>query len=840
MMNPNPDHETTSRNGAAKANAAAEANGTAEANGAHQSGDAHELASLPETKAVMGERDGTPETGGSAPPDGLLHEPSGEPSGEPPAALPPLSLPPLASPFRLPRVALPMMDAKVRRLQLTGLLLSLSVCALLVLQVLHFSHRDDYERVVWENLPLWKTLESWEFSLLDARFVQRGIRVPKSHDKIAIVGMDQKSLTNLDTRNWPRRWHARMIRRLKKAGARVIAMDINFNEHDNARINAKTGAVQLSEDDKALVAATAEAGNVLYPAGYRVQRMSNIPGRPLVKKVTSPFSELDDETPDVAINHIPPHLDGRERRYVVRGYLNGSDIGSYATLAAAIFQNMLDGNENTAYYKVLKAGRWPDLDGVEHTIPLATMDFGDNDRMWTTLIHYWGPAGTFNTYSYSDVLNRYSDVQLREKLGSRIVFVGATADIFKDLLAAPLFVVPGTGSREAHAPQIPGVEVHASVTAMLLDGAYIRAASTAATLWTLFGLALLSSLWTALLYSWISKAARWIQLRWSQARLPLRFNRLRVHSFVWFSLYALLGALPVLLFWQVAKWLFAQQNLWVIVVYPALGAALSSGLMLLLLFGAEAAERRKALTQFSRLVAPDVMEEILAHPEEEYPRPRRVHATVLFTDLEGFTSFSEEHEPFEVVEALNAYLERMRPIVQAHGGSIDKYIGDAIMAFFGVPVPRFDHAAQALHCAIAMQQECARFREETGIPFYMRVGVHTGELIVGSIGSEQHINYTVIGDTVNLASRLESTNKEFGSWIMCSSDTHDAAPDVACVESARTQIKGKSQAVDVFIVRGLMGTPPCDAQWGRASLDPASAVDTTMPALPETATSPPA
>lgn len=109
---------------------------------------------------------------------------------------------------------------------------------------------------------------------------------------------------------------------------------------------------------------------------------------------------------------------------------------------------------------------------------------------------------------------------------------------------------------------------------------------------------------------------------------------------------------------------------------------------------AESAERRK--TQMARIVAPDVMEEILAHPEAEYPRSRRVQVSVLFTDLEDFTAYADAREPEEVVEALNAFLARMHPVVTAHGGCIDKYIGDSIMAFFGAPIPRADHAAQAL------------------------------------------------------------------------------------------------------------------------------------------------
>ncbi|RYG54735.1 adenylate/guanylate cyclase domain-containing protein, partial [bacterium] len=181
-------------------------------------------------------------------------------------------------------------------------------------------------------------------------------------------------------------------------------------------------------------------------------------------------------------------------------------------------------------------------------------------------------------------------------------------------------------------------------------------------------------------------------------------------------------------------------------------------------------------------------------------------------------SYSETHSADDVVTALNAYMSRLQPIVKKHHGSVDKYIGDAIMAYFGVPVPREDQAACALRCAIEIQEECCRFRAETGIPFYTRIGIHTGELIAGSIGSQSSsgslIAYTVIGDTVNLASRLEAKNKDFGSWILCSKATTDAAPGIVRTEAVSASIRGKSQEVEMFIVRGLTQDEPRDDLWG--------------------------
>jgi class 3 adenylate cyclase len=366
--------------------------------------------------------------------------------------------------------------------------------------------------------------------------------------------------------------------------------------------------------------------------------------------------------------------------------------------------------------------------------------------------------------------------------------------------------------------RIAGVEIHAGVAAMLMDGRFIRMASGATTLWWVFGLALFSAIITAGLRDWINRVARRVSTWWIA-----RGHRWRLHDPIWLCLYIAVAILPVVSYWDLAVWLFSHERYCLVFVYPAMSAMFTSGSILLYSFASETAERRKALAQFSRLVSPEVMEEILSHPEEQYPRPKRVYATVMFTDLEGFTTYSEGHEPEEVVEAINGLFGRLEPIVHDYGGTLDKYIGDAIMAFFGAPVPRFDHAARTLHCAIALQNECAQFRIDTGIPFYMRIGIHTGDVIVGCVGGAERVDYTVIGDTVNLASRLEGKNKEFGSWIMCSSASHDAAPGVAIVESASTQIKGKSQAVDVFIVRGLIGDEVIDARWGHALDSPRQA-----------------
>lgn len=754
---------------------------------------------------------------------------------------------------------------RARRLEWTGLLLSLLVCMLFMPQVRNFSHRNDAVREIPPILPFWKTFENLEYRLYDGRFTNRGIRKPTSRDKIAIVGVDQMTLNTLGVWPFPREWHAQVIHRLKKAGAKAIFLDFDFSSRQNIH------------SDAALAIAMSEAKNVLLPSFIAREIKTTNAQKTTASQTTQPLNTnsydavfldktgnpiagktpaeirayrtfsalgLEEQTPEPCFISILKDSDGALRLYPVRTALWGGDenIGSVAALCAGIYRNLLDGEENPFYEAAMAKAIWPSRDGAA-PIPIvpSSPPPGDAPQLFSTLIHFWGPPSsgpndTFATYSYMDIKgfrtkttlkadqsvdhrsrwveHGFSDAQMKENFGGRLVFIGATALSLGDIFQMPQLNSTSTPGTET---QIAGVEVHATATAMLLDGVYLRQQTTQSTILTMFALTLLAALWTLLLRDWVSRMARAAQLRWVRWRAPGR-----IHSFVWFLSYGILAVLPLVFFWEAAKWFFTQRNLWIIVIYPALSAGICTGLMLMLLYVSENADRRKTIAQFGRFMAPSILEEVLARPEEDYPRPRRAYATVLFTDLQGFTSYSETHDPEQVVQALNAYMTRMIPIVQSHGGTIDKYIGDSIMAYFGVPLPLDDHAACALRCAIALQEACVAFRKETGIEFYMRVGVHTGEVIAGSMGSEGDdqsqplLNYTVIGDTVNLASRLEGKNKEFGSWIMCSATTYNAAPDIVCVESASTQIKGKSQVVDVYVVRGLAGQDPLDGQWGRS------------------------
>lgn len=731
------------------------------------------------------------------------------PDGAPPDGAPPDLPPPDFDHWSWLRL-----DWRSHRMELTAIGLALLVALMLVPQVLNFSRRDDYERIMQPLAWGWQPLEAMEYRLYDGRFSARGPVVPESKKRIAIVAIDQTSLDALAEWPWPRNWHARLIGRLKKAGARAIVWDVNFA----AKQNPQPGGA-LSPADRALVAASAEAGNVLISAGFNPQLKSDGLGGTTSTNITAlPFDDLDATTPDVGFNWLPTNSSGQTRRYAWRANVSGADVAGLATLAVGLDAGKLDDNENAAFFQQLKSNRWPDARGEVHRVPLSEMKIGRFDRVWTAPIFFWGPPGTFDTYGYSDVLNgtsgAWSEAALRQKFDGRIVFIGATAPLLKDLFVSPAFAISeqdallGLGaSRES---QVAGVELHAGLAAQMLDGRYIHGPRTQSTLAWLFGLCVGGALWLAFLRRWVSRIARMAQAQWARWRAPGR-----LHGVVWFGSYAMLGGLPSLSFWQWAQWQFAQRDVWIVMIYPLLGTIASSGLTLLLFFVAEAGERRKTVARLSRHVSPDVLNHVLAHPEEENPRPFNANVTVLFSDLEGFTRYSTSHDAAEVVEALNSYMTRMVAVVKSHGGTLDKFMGDGIMAFFGAPAPRWDHAAQALTCAIAMQNECARFREETGIDFYMRIGVHTGEVIVGYMGSEERADYTVLGDSVNLASRLEAKNKELGARIICSNDTYVAAAGAVVASMERVTVTGLTDLIDVWIVRGLSGTLPQEERWQR-------------------------
>lgn len=262
---------------------------------------------------------------------------------------------------------------------------------------------------------------------------------------------------------------------------------------------------------------------------------------------------------------------------------------------------------------------------------------------------------------------------------------------------------------------------------------------------------------------------------------------------------ALMG-LIALLDW----WLFQSRQQWL----PA-GMSGAGILSLYLSLGAEgflkARRRQREIRQaFALYVSPQVVDQVIADPEKLKLGGQRKTLTVMFTDLAGFTSLSEAMEPEEVAHLLNRHLTDMTRIVFANKGTVDKFIGDAIMAFWGAPLDDEDQAANACRAAAEMDAEMAKLRKELaaqGAPeLFMRVGIHRGSAVVGNMGADNRFDYTAIGDTVNLASRLEGANKVYGTHVLISAAAKEAAPDIVFRVVDLVQVKGKKEPVEVFTV----------------------------------------
>ena len=264
-------------------------------------------------------------------------------------------------------------------------------------------------------------------------------------------------------------------------------------------------------------------------------------------------------------------------------------------------------------------------------------------------------------------------------------------------------------------------------------------------------------------------------------------------------------------FWLLARWLFTSHGLWIGVATPGLGAVASVFAIILVTSAAERRNRRFVQEALGRYTSAALVKELMEHPEHlslEWGERRGM--SVYFSDIAGFTSFSESMEPEALVALLNDYLTHMTDLVLEHGGVVDKYIGDAVMAFWGAPIPNDDHAAAAVRCAIAMRDRCAElrpgWRARYGVDVFARAGLSSGDAVVGNMGSKHKYNYTVMGDMVNLASRLEGANKPYGTALMISEACHDRVKDLVVTrELDFLAVKGKERPVRVYEVFGEVG-----------------------------------
>jgi adenylate cyclase len=262
-------------------------------------------------------------------------------------------------------------------------------------------------------------------------------------------------------------------------------------------------------------------------------------------------------------------------------------------------------------------------------------------------------------------------------------------------------------------------------------------------------------------------------------------------------------------------WLFAGPGIWQFSALPLLALLLALGFMAAGAYWREGRRLGELRSAFNKYVSADLVDEIIANPERVKLGGQSVELTVLFCDLAGFTSVCEKLPPQGVADVINLYANEMTKAIMKHGGTVDKFIGDAVMAFWGAPLSDPDHALHAVRAAVDMQAAMERLQPQLAAMganrLLLRVGLSSGPAIVGNMGSSLRFEYTALGDTVNLAARLEATNKVYGTAILFSGSTAALLGDaVAFRRVDRVRVKGKQVAVDIF-------TPCDDARLVRAT-----------------------
>lgn len=378
-------------------------------------------------------------------------------------------------------------------------------------------------------------------------------------------------------------------------------------------------------------------------------------------------------------------------------------------------------------------------------------------------VAYVGGPGTYESVSFADVLSGEVEPDV---FANKIVLVGATAPDLHDEYLTPF------GAGQA----MSGVEIQANVVQSLLEGRDVR---------------LLTEIQVAVLFAIIFTLGVALGL----------FLRLR---------YLAVAAIAVFIGYLLVAVALAATDLLLPVLHPLLLIVGIFGIDLLYRYRDEYARRQFIQHAFGRYVAPAVVDKLASGEAPLRLGGVKEELTILFSDIRGFTTLSEALRPEELVTFLNEYLTGMTDIVLSHEGTVDKYIGDAVMAFWGAPLPQSDHAVRGVLTALAMRERLSELNkswQRVGKPMVeIGVGLNTGRVIVGNMGSERRFDYTVIGDDVNLASRLEGLTKYYGVGILVSEATKKLLGDRFVTRQLdKVAVKGKKEAVKIFEVVAEVG-----------------------------------
>lgn len=628
-------------------------------------------------------------------------------------------------------------------------------------------------------------LKTLELKLIDNRFQKRGKIDLADSSKVVIVEITQDSYDQIplpyNKWPWPRFIFTKVINNLIDAGVRAVGIDIDMPGPDQfSPMNDSLMRDAIRKSGKVVV-----AGKINESTEQKIEE-----GTSWVGKVNENYDNIF-YTADSSLGIVQPpaDYDGVFRRYLPFRYtdITNRKIPSFGFALL----NKYYGLKSTATAQrkhgsfVLGNKKIPQFDAT------------------SVLINFYGPNGTFPRVKLIDVLDDKNFKTIDEletgvdlntwdtpdggwlysgKFKNKIVIIGSTMPEDRDLLPTSFAEGKQKGDNMMY-----GVEFHANVIQNILSNNFLYRQSKESEIVVIF-------IFTLVMF-YCSSFIR--KMKFKLSVIVEIINMLLVLLLI-FGIY------------ELSIYLFIHDKIVTAVVSPSLAVVIGYFSNTAYHFLRERQQNVLIKGMFSQYVSKHVVNELLSNPGKLQLGGEKKNVSILFSDIVGFTTFSENKQPEELVSFINEYLNEMTEIILANDGTLDKYLGDAVMAFWGAPIQLEDHAFRACSAAIDMQKKIlelsAKWIQSGQKPIQVRIGINSGDVIVGNIGGVKRFDYTVMGDSVNLASRLEGANKEYGTRIMISEGTFEQVESKIIVrELDLIRVKGKTRPTKVFELIGLIG-----------------------------------
>ena len=568
-------------------------------------------------------------------------------------------------------------------------------------------------------------------------------------DNIVIVEIGDDTFNSLNERwPFPRDYHAHLIENLEKAGAKQIIFDIEFTEKTNP-----------ASDE--LLARTAGKYKNIILAGKLIKTVYANSTR---EQLLAPINLITQRGVEWGTVNISADADGFVRKYELfqrKGKEIKLSIGVLSLVKTYWLEKLDEEVKNfSGYFRI-----------GGNLIPKVTSK--------STLINYYGPAGTFERYDFADVIDDSTftiptlDLDLyyanKDSLKNKIVLVGLTSVEFHDTHHTPFF------SKDKQL--MPGVEIHANFIEMALRQDYLREFSYIKFLIIFFILSFLLFFMNLYIKPTFSIIINFLLL--------VGYLGYSYYLFVQKSLLIPTLEIPVL----------------IVVIYIA-------GLIFQYLKTLQ--ERKFIKHAFGHYIAPELVDELLQDPKKLEYGGEQKELTVLYSDIVSFTPYTESHAPKETVDILREYLTEMVEVITTNKGTLDKFVGDEIVALFGAPVYLEDHAYWGCKAALEMRQRINELKEkwkaEKKDPFEIGIGLNSGVMTVGNLGSEQIFDYTAIGDNMNAGARIEALTRDYKTKnnIIISESTYQMAQENIIANLIdEVKVKGKTKKITIYELQGL-------------------------------------